>query len=357
MKRPECIEKTSLWRCIQPYGLLFLLSFSVCSLACGNAHDDTVVDYDLTEDNGPPCPTADWMHLPVLNVGTSQEVSAPEGIRVRTAIVPGLHDMLPAQFTETRSLQFNEVGLNTVFAITDGTTCSSTVIRRVVEVVYAFPTSDGVDKADPKIQAWASSWAMPVSYGESVVELWQTPELAMGPASGQPTDIVSLGEGGQIEVFFDGEIYDGEGPDFVVFENSFSPTFLEIGIVEVSSDGIHFAQFPVLYLGTEAIDAYGDHPPEIMYGFAGRYPAGVGTPFNLQDLRFDPDVENGLVDLDRITSVRITDVIGDGSRMDNMGRPIFDPFPTTGSAGFDLDAVGVIHLNETQEPPATEASR
>jgi hypothetical protein len=180
------------------------------------------------------------------------------------------------------------------------------------------------------------------------VDMWQTPERAMGPASGQPADIVSLGAGGQIELFFDGELYNGDGVDFAVFENGFSPIFLELGFVEVSSDGIHFAQFPTIYLGTNAINPFQTHSPEIMYGFAGRFPKGVGTPFDLEDLKFDPEVRSGLVDLNRITSVRILDVIGDGNTLDSMGHPIFDPYPTAGSAGFDLDAVGVMHLNETE---------
>ena len=85
---------------------------------------------------------------------------------------------------------------------------------------------------------------------------------------------------------FDGK-FSREGVDFAVFENGFSPTFLEIAVVEVSSDGVHFAAFPTIYLGTAAIDPYGDHEPGIMYGFAG-VSAGVGTPFDLEDLRSGP---------------------------------------------------------------------
>ena len=47
--------------------------------------------------------------------------------------------------------------------------------------------------------------------------------------------------------------------------------------------------------------------------------------------------------------VRLIDVVGDGSTFDSFPaayggpHPIYDPYPTTGSSGFDLDAVGVIH--------------
>ena len=41
------------------------------------------------------------------------------------------------------------------------------------------------------------------------------------------------------------------------------------------------------------------------------------------------------------TDVRIVDVVGDGFSLDSSGGVIYDPYPTSGSAGFDLDAVGV----------------
>jgi hypothetical protein len=49
------------------------------------------------------------------------------------------------------------------------------------------------------------------------------------------------------------------------------------------------------------------------------------------------------VDLQNIGFVRVVDMIGDGSETDSFGNPIYDPYPTTGSAGFDLDAIGVMH--------------
>jgi len=52
-------------------------------------------------------------------------------------------------------------------------------------------------------------------------------------------------------------------------------------------------------------------------------------------------VLSGLVDLSRISHIRIIDVVGDGSALDSTAEVIYDPYPTTGSAGFDLDALGV----------------
>jgi hypothetical protein len=49
------------------------------------------------------------------------------------------------------------------------------------------------------------------------------------------------------------------------------------------------------------------------------------------------------VDLDAIRFVRIVDIVGDRSRRDSFGHPIYDPTPTMISGGFDLDGVGVLH--------------
>jgi hypothetical protein len=50
-----------------------------------------------------------------------------------------------------------------------------------------------------------------------------------------------------------------------------------------------------------------------------------------------------LVDLAHISYVRIIDVVGDGNALDCRGEVIYDPYPTGGSAGFDLDAIAVLH--------------
>ena len=43
--------------------------------------------------------------------------------------------------------------------------------------------------------------------------------------------------------------------------------------------------------------------------------------------------------------MRIRDLLGDGSNRDSYGNPIYDPTPTYGTGGFDLDAVGVLNAN------------
>ena len=148
-----------------------------------------------------------------------------------------------------------------------------TITRSVIEVVSSFPVDVGIEAESDRFVGWSTGWSMHVIYGDSVDEMWRRPERAMGPASGSATDVVSLGAGGQIELHFDGVIYDGDGADFAIFENSFSPTFLELAMVSVSSDGVHFLSFPTIYLGQEEVGAFGDHDAEMMYGFAGRFPA------------------------------------------------------------------------------------
>jgi hypothetical protein len=54
-------------------------------------------------------------------------------------------------------------------------------------------------------------------------------------------------------------------------------------------------------------------------------------------------VQQKKVDLLNIRYVRVVDIPGSGDFLDATGAPIFDSWVTTGSAGFDLDAVGVLH--------------
>ena len=103
------------------------------------------------------------------------------------------------------------------------------------------------------------------------------PSKAFGRATGGDTsDVVVLGEDkdnpGSIVMTFDAPIRNGDGYDFVVFENSLDNTFLELAFVEVSTDGEHFVRFPNFYLGVSPvgsdIDA-GDNDPTLIMGFSG----------------------------------------------------------------------------------------
>ena len=130
-----------------------------------------------------------------------------------------------------------------------------------------------------------------------------------------------------------------------MFENSFNDYFLELAVVEVSSDGEHFVRFPATSLTqthtqiTERVD------PTFINNLAGKYRVGYGTPFDLDELR-----DSAHVDINHITHVRVIDVVGSidpqYGTYDAFGHLINDPFPTiTYSAGFDLDGVAVMNTS------------
>lgn len=205
--------------------------------------------------------------------------------------------------------------------------------------------STALAKDDPRFVAWATGWTNYL-VGTDCNAQWQTPEKALGPATGASTDIVCLGNGGQITLTFDAFISDGPGWDFAVFENSFSDTFLELAFVEVSSNGVDFFRFPNASLTPNPVAAFGAVDPTNLHNLAGKYRAGFGTPFDLAEL----DGASPLLDVRAISHVKIIDIVGDGSALDSEGRPIYDPHPTTGSGGFDLEAVGVINAAPVPEP-------
>ncbi|WOO39938.1 hypothetical protein [Rubellicoccus peritrichatus] len=200
--------------------------------------------------------------------------------------------------------------------------------------------SDAVPLDSTEIVSWASS-VESITYGEAVDEVWRTPEKALGQAEGTAFEIVSLGRGGEIVLSFPNGISNGPGWDFVIFENSFDGLFLELGTVWVSTDGIRYRQFPNASLTAASVPAFGQVDATDLNNLAGKYIAGYGTPFDLADLQSLEGWSSNGLDLANIRYVRIVDVIGDGSQLDSDGRPIYDPYPTSGSAGFDLDAIGI----------------
>ncbi len=203
---------------------------------------------------------------------------------------------------------------------------------------------------DARIKGWATGCtvvrgssnlsdpnAADVSYGDE--------SAGVGPASTSTLEAVSLGDGGMATLTFGTPIANGDGFDFAVFENSFDDYFLELAVVEVSSDGEHFVRFPATSLtqtrtqigGTGRVDA------TFINNLAGKYRVGYGTPFDLEELR---DSTN--IDIDNITQVRIIDVVGSidpqYGTYDAFGHIINDPFPTPShSAGFDLEGVCVMN--------------
>ncbi len=166
------------------------------------------------------------------------------------------------------------------------------------------------------------------------------PEVVLGPPVGHgplkgSMDVLSLGMGGQIVLGFDGrELVDGPGVDLIVFENAFyaggeaHAVWAEPAEVALSEDGEVWSAFPCDPAGseestwpgcagwqpTEAFDV--EAPDPLDHALTG------GDGFDLADLG-----------LDRARFVRITD-LGDD--------------PTPPSAGFDLDALGAVHIEEAE---------
>ncbi|MDP0495351.1 MAG: hypothetical protein Q7Q73_03995 [Verrucomicrobiota bacterium JB024] len=197
------------------------------------------------------------------------------------------------------------------------------------------------------------------AYGVYTVSLGELP----------PTAVVNGEAPGHITLWFEKPIHDVPGADLVVYENGFisgynqggvgvGGVFAELAFVEVSTDGENFARFPSISL-TEADAAplrYGSMDPSLIYNLAGKHVNSDGdswgTPFDLSTLLSEANVVNGLVDLENIRFVRIVDVCGIGvynsggvdyvGAVDSLGNVIYDPYRTTGSGGFDLDAIGAI---------------
>jgi hypothetical protein len=140
-------------------------------------------------------------------------------------------------------------------------------------------------------------------------------------------DVLALGAGGEIIVGFGGNsIVNGEGPDFLIFENAFyvggapEKPYKELGEVSVSEDGVSFVPFPC---------ASAAYPFE---GCAG-WRAVLASPESGISA-FDPDLAGGdpfdLADVGLTSArfVKIRDLATAGQAP---------------SAGFDLDAVAIIN--------------
>ena len=219
-----------------------------------------------------------------------------------------------------------------------------------------------VFKDDPAFGFWASGYENYIPRYENdpgeLADIWKTPENAIGMATASVTDIVSLGRGGEITLTFEFQVPNRDGWDFAVFENAVTDTFLELSYVEVSSNGTDFVRFDCVSLTPGPVNAYGSVDPTNIDGFGGKYKIGYGTPFDLEALSGKSEVERGFVNINSITHIRIVDVIGDGRELydDDPDHKIFDPYPTTGSAGFDLNAVGVITSDPTIPWPLNAGS-
>ena len=316
--------------------------------AGGDAGEDAAPD--AAEDAGPSlplCPVPQAPVLPILHVGATLRFTLDPPGAVEVGLGDGADAPDPVAWAAADTVVLDTPGFVTVFARAPRADCRETRFVATYEVRERYPSgadaegSTAVPRDDPAIGGWATGVAA-VRFGADVDVSWQTPDEALGPAEGTSTDIVCLGRGGTITLTFEAPISDRDGADLAVFENSFLDTFLELAFVEVSSDGEHFVRFDSVSLGEAPVAAFGTVDPATFGGLAGTYRQGFGTPFDLESLANRPDVLEGRLDLDAVTHVRIVDIPGDGSVLDSFGGPIYDPYPTTESAGFDLDAVAVL---------------
>lgn len=224
--------------------------------------------------------------------------------------------------------------------------------------------STAISANDPSIVAWAVDYENFIR-GERLYDQFNTPKKSLNIAGnsdgnqyGYIFDIVSLGEGGSITLIFDPPIMNGPGFDFAVFENSFDSSFLELAWIEVSSNGLDFFRFENISLTSSSVSSFGYIDPTNIYGLAGKYEQGFGTPFDLESIQI-AGFDTNLLDLNHISHIKVIDIVGDGNSFDSrhnvfINSPIFDPYPTNSSAGFDLDAIGVInqfHILEVENIP------
>jgi len=326
----------------------FLLLASGCDSSGPPRLDDVAVDVadstaseDLPTD---PCPVPQGPCLPILHLGAVLPFHAG-GLPLEVGVGIGADAVDPGAWISGGTLALETLGPQVLFARVPGcgelTFVCATDVREAYPGAAGAPDSDAVSAADPAISAWAAD-AVSYEAGEGVDDPWTDPQEAAGPAEGSATDILCLGRGGEVILSFADPIPDGPGPDLAVFENSFSDTFLELAFVEVSTDGVVFARFDSISMTPAPVPPYGTMDPALIHGLAGTVGKGFGTPFDLAALGNHPEVLGGKVSLDGIHFVRIVDVVGDGGTPDSFGNPIYDPYPTVGSAGFDLDAVAVL---------------
>ncbi len=257
-------------------------------------------------------------------------------------------------YVKQNTLTLSSVGQNFIYgyAMKSGT-AKSPLFEMTVFVSQDFAECDDFKTQYHKseIRHWASGYEN-YRVGANCDSSWQTPDKALGEAKGDSFDIVCLGDGGEITLTFDCFVSDGPGCDFAVFENSYDGKFLELGYVEVSSNGVDFIRFDNMSLTDETVDAFGKTQARNINNLAGKYKQGYGAGFDLAELKYRIEVLDGTVCLNKITHIKIIDIDSGTFNADSFGSRIYDPYTAVGdkvtSSGFDLDAIGVINWTAKQ---------
>lgn len=213
-------------------------------------------------------------------------------------------------------------------------------MKRSLLIFVSLVGCGSADELVPREQPVSS----PVRYASRVVSFTRgekggfnedkLPGVVLGPPEGGgccagSLDVLSLGDGGEIVLGFDQAIVDGEGPDFVVFENPFEPSgdptsvVAEPAEVSVSDDGVTWTPFPCTARAYPYGTCAGWHPVH----------ATAESPIDPRE----PDRAGGdafdlaAIGVKRARFVRIRDM--------NTKYPAAAP-----TAGFDLDGVAVLHF-------------
>ncbi|MFZ9028175.1 MAG: T9SS type A sorting domain-containing protein [Crocinitomicaceae bacterium] len=223
------------------------------------------------------------------------------------------------------------------------------------------PGSTAIHSDSSIILEWVSNLTVSRGYLDIAIPglgftTYGTAQDAIGAADG--ISVVSLGDGGEAVVQLERPIFDGPGPDFAIFENGFVDHYMEFAFVEVSTNGVDFVRFvstseiPV----TNQIDNFSSSDCRMVNNLAGKYRQSYGTPFDLSELS-----DSSAVDISEVNYIRLIDVVGSidpiyGS-FDAYGNLINDPYPTPfESGGFDLDAIGLINVQELGISQKTESA-
>jgi hypothetical protein len=156
------------------------------------------------------------------------------------------------------------------------------------------------------------------------------------PASAE-SDVLSIGIDGEIIIGVKNKVIcNGEGDDFIIFENAFKnqatqKIFAEPAKVAVSWDGINYIEFP--------------HDDWTLEGCAGKTPTnGTIDPFT-QDSSGGDGFDIGKLGLEKIRYIKITDISMVVTKDENHPFYSIEAMVT----GFDLDAVACKYVKD-EEP-------
>jgi hypothetical protein len=169
---------------------------------------------------------------------------------------------------------------------------------------------------------------------ENMPGVVEGPPIGGGADQGS-TDVVSLGNGGEIVLSFEpNAIVDGDGIDFIVFENPFliggnpNDIYAEPGEVSVSDDGVTWTSFPC----TQTTES----PP---YGSCAGWHPVYSNPDNTIS-PIDPTTAGG-------DGFDLADIGVKEARYVRIVDKVIEPCPEGGAAldtnGFDLDAIAIVN--------------